>query len=90
MTQWKLNINGQVGTRRSLCKLRSDELSKETEIAKRAAFDAEIKLIHGDSFTMKEKGFEPIPQDAWDEEGRPIPFTEADAADEKVTSINTS
>ena len=55
ITQWILNINGQVVPQRSLCKLRPDELSKETEITKRAAFDAAINMIHGDSFTVPEK-----------------------------------
>ena len=75
---------------RSLRKLRPDKLSKETEIAKRAAFDAAIKLIHGESCTVPEKKFEPNPQYAWDEEDHLIPVPEADAVDEKRTPINTS
>ena len=90
MTQWILNINGQVVPRRSLSKLLPAQLSKETEIARRAAFDAAIKLIHGDSFTIPEKQFETNPIDAWDEEDLPIPVPEADAVDEKGTPINTS
>ena len=47
MTQWILKINRQVVSRRSLRKLRLDDLSKDMEVAKRAAFDASINLIHG-------------------------------------------
>ena len=89
MTQWIPKINGQVVPQRSLRKLRPDELSKETEIAKRAEFDAAIKLIHGDSFIVPEKEFEPNPQDSWDEEDHPIPVPEADAVYIKGTPINT-
>ena len=81
MTQWILKIKGQVVPQRYLRKLRPDELSKETEIAKRSAFDSAIKLIHGYSFTVPEKYFEPNPQDAWDEEDHPIPVPESDAVD---------
>ena len=70
--------------------MRPYELSKDTEIAKRAAFDVEIKLIHGESFTVPQKEFEPNYQDAWDEEDHPIPVPEADAVDAKGTPINTS
>ena len=55
MTQWILKIKGQVVPQRYLRKLRPDELSKETEITKRDAFDAAINMIHGDSFTVPEK-----------------------------------
>ena len=90
MTQWILNINGQVAPRRYLRKLCQYELIKETEISKRSAFDAAIKLIHGDSFTVPKNEFEPNPQYAWDEEDHLIPVPEADAVDEKRTPINTS
>ena len=90
MTQWILEINGQVVPRRYLRKLRPDELSKETEIENRAEFDAEIDLIHGDSFIVPDKYFEPNPQDTWDEEYHPTPVPEADVLDEKGTPINTS
>ena len=90
MSQWILKINGQVVPQRSLRKLRPDKLSKETEVAKRAVFDAAIKLIHGDSFTIREKELQPNPQDAWDEEDHPIPVPEADAVDARGTPINTS
>ena len=83
MTQWILKINRQVVSRRSLRKLRLDDLSKDMEVAKRAAFDASINLIHGDSFTVPEKDFEPNPQDAWYEEDHQIPVPESDAVDEK-------
>ena len=90
MTQWILNIHGQVVPQISLRNLHPDELRKETEIAKRASFDAAIKLIHGDSFTMNGKEFEPNPQDSWDEEDHLIPVPDYDVVDEKVTPINTS
>ena len=88
MTQWVLNINGQAVPRRSLRLLWPDELSSEVEIAKRAAFDAQIKLSHGVSFTVPEKEHTPNPQDPWDEEDRPIPIPEADAMDEKGTPLS--
>ena len=90
MTQWILNINRHVVLVRYLCKIHQDELSKETEISTRYAFDASIKLIHGDSFTVLDKDFEPNPQDAWDGEDHPILVLEVDAVDETGTPINTS
>ena len=90
MTQWILKINRKVLTRRSLRKLHPDEMSKETDIAKRSSFDVAIKMICGDYFTVPEKEFEPNPKYAWDGEDHPIPFPEADVLDEKVIPINTS
>ena len=81
MMQWILNINRQVLPRRYIRTLRPYELSKEAEIANRAVFDAAIKLIHGYSFTVTEKEFEPNPQYFWYEEDHPIPVPEADAVD---------
>ena len=57
MAQWVLKINGQVVPRRSLQNLRPDELANKSEIAKRASFDASIKIKHGDSFTVPDKDF---------------------------------
>ena len=71
MAQWILKINGQVVPRKSLRKLRPNELANESEIAKRAAFDASIKIKHGDSFTVPDKEFLLNPQDPWDEEEHP-------------------
>ena len=48
MTQCILKINGQVVPRRYLRKPRPYDPRKETAISKRAAFDATIKMIHGD------------------------------------------
>ena len=62
MTQWILNINGQVIPRRYLCQLRPDELSSEVKITKRAWFYAKIKLSHGDSFTVPTKDHTPNPR----------------------------
>ena len=67
MTQWVLNINGQVVPRRSLHRLRTYELSSEFEISKRVAFNAQIKLSHGKSFTVPAEEHTPNPQDSWDE-----------------------
>ena len=55
MAQWVLKINGQVIPRISLRKLRPDELANESEIAKRAAFDASIKIKHGEYFKEPDK-----------------------------------
>ena len=55
MSQWVLNINGQVVPPISLRKIRPDELANESEIGKRAAFDALIKIKHGDSFIVPDK-----------------------------------
>ena len=81
MTQWVLNINGQVIPRRYLRRLRPDELSSEVKITKRAGFYAQIKLSHGNSFTVPAKDSMPNTQYSWDEEDRPIPILEADAMD---------
>ena len=48
----------------------------------------QIKISHSDSFTVPEKYHTPNPQDPWDEEYRPIPIPEADAMDEKRTSLS--
>ena len=88
MTQQVLKINGKVFPRRSLRQLRPDELSSEVEIAKRAAFDTQIKLRNGDSFTVPAKEHTLNPQDLWDAEDRPIPIPEADAMDEKGTPLS--
>ena len=52
MSQWVLNINGQVVPRRYLGRLRLYGLISEVEISKRVAFNAQIKLSHGKSFTV--------------------------------------
>ena len=52
MAQWLLNINGQVVPRRYLGRLRLYGLISEVEISKRVAFNAQIKLSHGKSFTV--------------------------------------
>ena len=57
MAQWVLKINGQVVPQRSLQKLRPDELANESDTSKRAAFDASIKIKHGNFFTVPDKDF---------------------------------
>lgn len=54
MTQWVLKYNGQVVPRRTLQSLTPQQLapSNEVEARKRADFDANIKSILGDSFTL--------------------------------------
>ena len=88
ITQWVLKINLQVDPRRSLLRLQPDELSSDIEIEKQYAFDAQIKISHGNSFTVPVKDHTPNPQDWWDEEDLPIPIPEVDAVDEKGTPIS--
>ena len=88
MTQWVLKINGQVVPRRYLCRLRPDELSSDIEIEKQAAFDAQIKIGHGESFTVPAKKHTPNPQDPWYEEDCPRTIPEADTMDEKGTPLS--
>ena len=88
ITQWVLKINLQVDPRRSLLRLQPDELSSDIEIEKQYAFDAQIKISHGNSFTVPVKDHTPNPQDLWDEEDLPIPIPEVDAVDEKGTPIS--
>ena len=54
MTQWILRTNGEIVPRRTINKLTAAQLapSNEVEVRKRAIFDAEIRRIHGDSFTL--------------------------------------
>ena len=63
------------------------DLMNWAEIVKRAAFDTQIKIICGDSFTVPTKEHTPNPQYPWDEEDHPIPTPEADAMDEKDTLL---
>ena len=88
MAQWLLNINGQVVPRGYLRRLQADELISDVEISKRAAFDAQIKIIHGNSFTVPATEHTKNPQYLWDEEDRPIPIPEADTMDEKGTPLS--
>ena len=88
MTQWVLNINGKVVPRRSLHRMRPDELSSEVYIAKQTNFDAQIKLSHGNSFTVPAKELTSNPQDTWDKQDCPIPIPEADKMDEKGTPLS--
>ena len=57
MCQWVLQMNGQVVPRRTLRRLRPDEVSpsNESECQKRAAFNEAIKENLGDSLTLPEK-----------------------------------
>ena len=50
MMQWVLKINGKYVPWKSLRRMRPDELSSDVEIENRAAFDAQIKINHGNSF----------------------------------------
>ena len=43
MTQWVLNLNGDIVPRKTMCKLTADELLPESEVKKRTDFDAAIK-----------------------------------------------
>ena len=54
MTQWCLKSNGQVVPRRTVKRLTAEQLapSNAIEIAKRAAFDADVKRRLGDSSMM--------------------------------------
>ena len=67
MMEWVLKINGRFFPRKYLRQLRPDELTSDVEIKKRAAFDAQIKISHGDSFKVPEKEYTPNPQYPWDE-----------------------
>ena len=71
MAQWVLKMNGQVVPRRTLRKLRADELAMETEKSKRAEFDAAIKLKYGDSLSPPRET-SPNPQDGGDEASLPF------------------
>lgn len=85
MAQYILTIKGTIVPRRSVRRLRVDELalSNETEALKRSQFDAAIRQKLGDSFTLPavpvqvgdtdpdEDDFEPFPEDADGEEGSP-------------------
>ena len=57
MTQWVLQQNGQIVPRRTLRRLRAAERapSNEAEAAKRAEFDAAIKVKLGNSFAAAEE-----------------------------------
>ena len=54
MTQWCLKSNGQVVSRRTVKRLTDEKLahSNAVEIAKRVAFDADVKHRLGDSFSL--------------------------------------
>ena len=52
MSQWVLKLNRDIVTRKNLSKLTTDELVCESEVKKRADFDAAIKKQYGYSFTL--------------------------------------
>ena len=52
MTQAILNIHGKIVPRRSISRLTSEEINSVSELAKRNAFDAAIKLKLGDSISL--------------------------------------
>ena len=52
ITQWIWKMNGQVVLRCNLQRLRPDKLMVEGEKAKRAAFNAVIRLKYGDLFSL--------------------------------------
>ena len=98
MCQWILQKNGQVVPRRTLRRLRAEELSitNEVEIERRAAFDADIKRLLGDSISNPPQEIEADPMDPHhtfddntdDEEAFANILPEADAVDSTGKPIN--
>ena len=97
MCQWVLQQNGQVVPRRTLRRLRAEELTitNQSEARKRAAFDADIKRLLGDSISKPpEVNVEPMdPHNTFEEnEGDEEAFAnilpEADAVDSTGKPIN--
>ena len=81
MCQWVLQMNGRIVPRRTLRRLRADELapSNEAEAAKRAQFDAAIRREIGDSFTLRDmKPSASNPQD--DDDDGYVPYEDDEVA----------
>jgi hypothetical protein len=98
MCQWILQMNGEVVPRRSLRRLRPDELaaSNASEARKRAQFDEAISAKLGDSFTMhplparvsnpQDGGTTYVPYEDDEEHSATVP--EADALDSSGKPVN--
>ena len=94
MTQWVLMKNGQVVPWRTLRKLTAEQLkpSNEIEQQKHAVFDADIRRILGDQFSLPVDGIHvetiDINQEESDEFYGPMPFL--DNADKVPRSVPVS
>jgi len=99
MCQWILQMNGHIVPRRSIRRLKPEELSvtNEAEARKRAQFDAAITARWGDSFTMHPipKNDPEDPQDAddfyvpyEDDVELSAPMPEADVVDVAGKPVN--
>ena len=55
MTQWILEQNGKIVSRRTMRRLTQEELTRPSEIKKRAEFDEAIEKRYGDSFTLPKR-----------------------------------
>ena len=92
MVQWFLNSNGQVVPRRTLRKLTTDEIVRDSEVKKRADFTEAIKQQCGDSISITVSS-RPNPKDA--DETYDLPFDEVapkvpelDIVDDEGTPIH--
>ena len=54
-TQWILKQNGKIVPRQTVHRLTQEELTRPSEIKKRAEFDAAIEKRYGNSFTLPKK-----------------------------------
>ena len=88
MMQWSFIINGKDVPQISLLWQQPDYLISDVEIAKLFAFDAQIKISNGNSFTVPDKQHTPNPHYPWYEERRSMPIPESDATDEKGTPLS--
>ena len=83
MTQWCLKSNRQVVPRRTVKRLTAEQLapSNAVEIAKRSAFDADVKRRLGDYFSLKKRMKNQAKEDSLEDYYGPTPFLDLHAED---------